>query len=259
MKNRDVYLNRRLFLVLGTFIIGSIAWVIFMYNGIYGERGMSQVSVVGISYDSIESLSLLDQIELLEEIEEYNEKTEYILSEYAKRRDALGYFANIKLARFYALNNKVEGSTYYNQAIGLYETKELKYEYAEFLKFNDIEKAAKVLVELLPDMAAIEGLESLGISHEDILDILFTKKQWQTYINYYRQNYGSEFEEIELDKKLKFGIALGNLGRYTEALSILEELNNKIVDNVDFKWWYARSLEELGQVREAKELYKGIG
>lgn len=259
MRQKPKNNKRIIFSVIGTIIIGSFIWAVLMYNGFYGEKSSEQVSAGAISYEYLESLTLEEELELLEELEENDANTEMILLAWMSREDAIGYYANLKLARIYKLRG-TDPNQYFKKALELYDTKEVKYEYAEYLeRGQNIEPAIEIYKQLLPDELAVEALLKLGVTPEAVAETLSEQKHWQAIVRFYGELLKVEENDLSINMKKYYAFALGNLGQYAVAFPIFEELKGVFLEDHNLKWWYGRSLEEMGRSSEAMDVYKGIG
>ncbi len=207
----------------------------------------------------------LDEIDLSEvlnliRVMEYNRprisiKDLEILSE---RVDSLGYFANIALSRRFPKDDpKVEG--FYLRALELYPSDQARYGLAEYYYRQELFPSAILQYkELLPQETALKQLQKLGVSLEEILDVLYEKKDWLNIQRLYREFVGDSENKGETSLKKIYAMSLGTIGEYQRALPIFTELVSEIPEDDDVKWWYARSLEETSyntHKNQIKDLY----
>ena len=121
-------------------------------------------------------------------------------------------------------------------------------------------EAARVYGSLLPDDTALESLLKLAVGPEDVGEVLIENRRWQIAADYIKgelEKSGDSGQKARLEKQ--YARALGELGEYKQALPILEDIQAVESDDLNIKWWYGRSLEAVGQINKAKEIYSSLG
>ena len=200
-------------------------------------------------------------IELLERsLADPSNKGEQGLLELTKREDALGYEANIALARRLALQD-LDPTEYYIKGLEIYNTKAIRYEFAQTLRARgQLNGAIEEYMKLLPDQTALEQLLELDASPVVIGEALMKGRHWQRAEEFLHPQL-DRIEEIGLKNNLEsqYAIVLGERGKFQQALTILEKIQKREGLNPELKWWYGRSLEATGNKKKALETYRELG
>lgn len=181
-----------------------------------------------------------------------------ILMALGKRKDAIGYLANLSLGQYAAGEGK-DASQYYEQALALYSTREIKLRLAgEILAQGRREAAEEHYVALLPDHEALKALEDMGVASQQIAGYLKDKGLWKALLNYIEE--AEKLNENQWEARdLQKAMALAGLGRYEEALLILEAQQAQGGLDEELSWWYGRALEAQGDEAGAIKQYRALG
>lgn len=180
------------------------------------------------------------------------------LKRLAGLHNAVGYYANIELARRVSV---LDATNYYYKALELYESDDIKRELAASLaKQGDFTDAAKMYASTLPDSISLNSLKSLNLASDTIGQLLLDYNQAQSAEDYLRIEIDKASDVPYLIKLQKlYAKALSIQGKYKDALPLLENLSIKDPGDKDILWWYGRSLEALGQTSKAKTVYNSLG
>lgn len=227
-------------------------------------RRVSADVLPGVQNIDLEHFATMEPLEALEWLEGIknptNAKEEGELMAFSKRLDTIGYLANIHLAE---MNLKLEKDPvpYYQQALALYDTKELRGKLGKELMIQGkIVEAREYYISLLPEDAALESLLNTGLSFQEVGEILMEKKLWNPLLHFiqtYKEHSKSNDGAVLIKKQQ--ARALAELGQYPEALAIFEEILAEEKMDTGLQWWYGRSLEGVGKEELARNIYQSIG
>lgn len=182
------------------------------------------------------------------------------LLELGERKDAVGYYALVELGdRIWAQGK--DPSSYYKRALDLYESKDVRKKLAGALaRSGDSLEAAKAYASVLPDGDALRSLIGLGLGADTTAQVLLDNGAYQTAENYLKPEMdGAVDKDFKIKLQKLYARALAELGKYNDALSQIEVLKVNGPLDKNLTWWYARSLEALGQTGKARELYSSLG
>ena len=246
-------------LLVGVFILGIATWtgISFLLSNINGEEDR----IAQADGSSIQEEGLLKEVLLLEALEaEKGEKSIEGLKALADRRDGVGYQANILLAeRTSALRQ--DTTTYYRQALDLYDTRVMRYKLAtDLANQGKKEEAVAQYKLLLPDEEAYLALLKLEVEPVTIGEWLLERKQWKKAADF-TKSYLEKTEDPHVKALLQkqYARSLGELGLYKDTLLALEPLMTSSLWDQELQWWYGRALEGTNQTEPAKRTYQSLG
>lgn len=194
-------------------------------------------------------------LKLFERALAQGEKGEEILAELAGRVDAVGYEANLELARR-RIDRGENPDDYLRKALELHESKDIREMLAICLAESGLVAEARAeYLELLPDMTALDGLVSLETEPAVIAGALAEGRHWQALREYAENLPESERSQIGA----YYSRALVELGEYKAALPLLAALRQQNPEDRDIRWLAARALEGSGQDRAARAEYAALG
>ncbi len=178
----------------------------------------------------------------------------------SRRNDAVGYRASLELAHRKATN--AEGAArFFRRALALHTTSEVRLELANYLKSRGLHSEAReVYRKLLPDREALEGLLQLEVEPSLIGLDLLENDMWNEAVDLM-----GPLIQNDPSKELRHGYAraLVELERFEEALPFLEELREELDPGQEIReeveFFYARTLEALGEKEEALRVYTLLG
>lgn len=217
-----------------------------------------------------ESSEIVQELFKLEKLLEKSipENEESLLA-FADREDAIGYTAALALARFYAEDGR-DARPLFLKALNLYKTTNVEKELAAYLKEMGYEEEARAkYYQLLPDSDAKDNLLKLGVTPLDISYSLYDGAHFRelaSFLEPYLDDFLDDFEIEEL--RYLLAAALVNTGEYAKALPLLEDLmqadalfleTDNEADRRSIEWYYARTLEAVGETAKALSLYEEIG
>ncbi|AOT73150.1 hypothetical protein Gferi_15240 [Geosporobacter ferrireducens] len=245
-------------LLIGVFVLGIVAWISFsiLLPHINGEKER----VVQADGSNSQEDDLLKEVLLLEALEqEKNQESIEGLKALTNRKDAVGYQANILLAERISTLRK-DPTSYYRQALELYDTKEVRYKLAAALVEQGRKEEAVAQYKLLiPDEEACLALLNLEIQPIALGEWLLERKQWKRAAEFIKP-YLEQTEEVQVKVLLQkqYAKALGELGLYKDTLLALEPLMVSNLWDQELQWWYGRALEGTGQTEQAKKVYQSL-
>ncbi len=243
-------------------ITGMIVLVILMAGALFlwNQRPFNQVladEFMGeIEPEDLVSMNAMDALSRFEKIKlSATDRQQEQLKTLGNRQDSIGYLANLALGEYETANGG-NGISYYQQALTLYDTKEIRYRLAKaVLNQGSLDQARELYVSLLPEENALIGLQNTGLYPKEIADLLMEKGQWNGLLDYQ----DSKGDEPWANYQEQQARALAELGRYEEALEILEMLLTKGKLDEELSWWYGRSLEAIGDEEGAMAQYSELG
>ncbi len=203
----------------------------------------------------------LKYLEVLVKLKDDNlEFNNDVLENLALRKDLVGYQSNFVLIER-AKKQQIDASPYYKRIIQLLDSKENKRQFADYMREQKKEQeAVTIYLELLQDKEVMAILTEMEVDEEIIFEALMKQKQWQVALELLEKQFQ---KDINNDKKIKlqkqYVRVLGELGRYQEALDVFKDLLQKTQLDSDTSWWFARSLEGVGETKKAKEIYLSLG
>jgi len=203
------------------------------------------------------------------------------IDEYVTRNDAIGYHANLYMAKKMEAEEQ-DASPFYEKAYSLYETDGVMLKLADsYRKKGDLSAALAAYRELLPNETALTEMLEIDLSPVLIGEILLEKGLGNAAVL---------FLEIELQKESRaaqsaqlsrlHAMSMAQSGRYTEAVPLLAKLEvpvsgesgaattdlitalanpKAIVTDPNAAFWYARCLEAVEQGKQAMALYRRLG
>lgn len=260
------------FLMLSVILVLAVFYLLFFSPGFLRKAFYEGKPQTSTAEDDIyqrfysESPAKMQELFKLEELLQKSipENEESLLT-FSEREDAIGYTAALALARFYA-EDEQDARLLYQKVLNLYKTTEVEKEFAAYLKEMGYEEEARErYFQLLPDSEAKENLLELGVTLIEIGNYLYDSSHFRELASFLK-TYLDDFEVEEL--QYLFAAALVNTGEYTEALPLLEDLTQTEVFFLEteegvarrsIEWYYARTLEALGETAKALSLYEEIG
>ena len=175
----------------------------------------------------------------------------------SQREDAVGYRASLTLAREYVQNGQ-EAEKMYEHALYLHESREVKKEFASYLRKKGREKKAQEkYFSVLPDYNAAEALVNMNVPPAEIGNFLYENSYYSALTNFL-EPYLEKEKEASQELKYLYTTGLVNTGSYEKALPYLKELVENDENNSRVKEYYARSLEETGEPEKALKIYETI-
>lgn len=184
---------------------------------------------------------------------------EQALAELAERDDAIGHAAILALAEKRRGLDDVEPLL--RRALELYEQKEVRYQLAAWLADRgERDAAVNEYLLLLPDGEALAALLRLDAHTLPVFTALASASHWQAVLEFYETLAGREGGNALPPTAIDYYIrALVALGRYSEALPLLQEQTATFPAGTNLIWQHARVLEAAGQVEAAIRLYAEAG
>lgn len=197
----------------------------------------------------------IDIIKLLLDVQKGRQQVrDEFLLKLSKNKNTIGYYSNVILANNYNIKNK-DAEEFYETALELYPTNDVRFNYASFLaKNNKKEKAIDEYLKILPQERALQELINLKADNEEICKVLVETKSWDTLENFTKSKNENDFV---MDKY--YARALFEKQQYTSAIPVLESLYDHNPEDGDIGWWYGRALELTEETEKAKEIYSSIG
>jgi soluble lytic murein transglycosylase len=197
----------------------------------------------------------IDIINLLLDVQKGRQQVrDEFLLKLSKNKNAIGYYSNVILANNYNIKNK-DAEGFYETALELYPTNDVRFNYASFLaKNNKREKAIDEYLKILPQERALQALIDLEADNEEICKALVETKSWDTL-----ENFTKPRSENDFVMKKYYARALFEKQQYTSAIPVLESLYEHNPEDSDIGWWYGRALELTEETEKAKEIYSSIG
>ncbi|MDQ2087809.1 lytic transglycosylase domain-containing protein [Herbivorax sp. ANBcel31] len=245
-------------LLIGALVILTIFSGAFYYyytNKHNTQRYNTELDDLVAENGTYEPDNSLDIIKLLLDVQSGREQVrDEFLLKLSENQNVIGYYANTILARSHDIKNK-DAIKFYETALKLYPTNDVRFDFASFLERNDKEQEAiDEYLKILPQERALEALTSLEADYKVICEALIDTNSWETL-----ENFTENRMEIDSDMIKYYARALFEQQEYTKAIPILETLYASNADDNEVGWWYGRALELTEQIEEAKEIYSSTG
>ncbi len=245
-------------------ILGIILFLFYMWGSLpvgqdpVGEENKLEEDALQAAVEK--APAYLEETVLLELLlDDSSTKAKEELKRFAEKENAVGYMSNLALAE---RNGDLEKSPkfYYNRALDLYETDEVRLHLAACLAENgEKQKAIEQYLLLVPNREAMSQLTELEAEATAVSRALMVGSHWQEAVFYIDKALADEDMTADLRLELtgKLGKSFAQLGEYAQALPYLKEAYKKGL--TDFAWWYARTLEVTGDIDNAVSIYRELG
>ncbi len=199
----------------------------------------------------------LHHVLLLEKLlEKSPRESEAGLFELSRRADAVGYLANLELARRYREAGQ-DPWVFYHRALSLHDSAPVRRELASWLEEAGRQAEAREhYLLLLPDEKALQALLRLEQDLPALAEELLKRELWTEAARVLEPLLeGPEGPRLERP----YLRALVGMQRYGEALPRLERYWRENPADLEMGWWYARCLEVAGRREAAFVVYGRLG